>query len=637
MRSLAMQLAVLLALLVVVRADIIPFQNCSTTPSHIQVSSVTMTPFPAQAGSTTQLNITGALNQPVADGTFSMTIVFMGAPVYNKTGKVCEMGWFSCPAPQGPITLIANFSLPSFIPQGDFGISANLTAPDGSSLLCISFVMPVRRPKDAGDSIAATDFSAAWWEEQVRKSGANVGIAFSSAPAPSGPEPSAKPSDHTKISINDDTTSESAEASTPPAEGAAEASQAVSEATEAPAESTEASASPSEGTETVAEAAAPSEATEATAVAEESTAAPSEAASEAVEAPSSEEAAAPAPASAEEAEASTEDVSLSIPAAELSERPVPTIPSPKGSKGKARSTAHLVKQAKALEEEFDSIAAEVDQAANDLEHHGQKQPHVTLLVSEDAAQDGMVALPMIIKQVQEALGKGDAYLLPSSPANTVTIPLRPAATDAAPSSSGTQWPWSHDWELGDVEWTTLDKEAADTSHKKLAEIHHRYANEEDAPRPSKKKKSKARVEEPSHITFPFAFVNSDDSSTTNVEADTADSDHGVNYFLPNLVHALSRVGHDHEDQEVEVEPQQHGFEREQRHFERDDRVLPVVAGQEDQSLRDYFQQAYGQIADVLSLPSNNHFTVSDHNSGHGQEDNPHGLAFPFPPSFRFVQ
>lgn len=119
-------------------------------------------PFPTP-GRNMHTIIIGTSPVAIPSGTFTVSVYFHGFRVWTTNADVCPVLTPTCPAPAGPVSIIADMKLPTLAPRGRYTLKMSFTAPgpDGAAveLMCIGveFAMEAGQPLRGVYSIAGPD------------------------------------------------------------------------------------------------------------------------------------------------------------------------------------------------------------------------------------------------------------------------------------------------------------------------------------------------------------------------------------------------------------------------------------------------------------------------------------------------
>nr|QOL01253.1 putative extracellular protein TR9_058 [Trebouxia lynnae] len=123
------------------------------------VSHVSLTPDPPQAGDTIKFSIDAESKIDVAEGSVAIAVAFRGLPVYSETKDLCERT--TCPVAKGPLNLSYDEYLPPIVPPGPYVVTISVTSGDATEvadqLLCLEVDFDIAPPgaRDVLDDISA--------------------------------------------------------------------------------------------------------------------------------------------------------------------------------------------------------------------------------------------------------------------------------------------------------------------------------------------------------------------------------------------------------------------------------------------------------------------------------------------------
>ncbi|KYQ91618.1 hypothetical protein DLAC_07388 [Tieghemostelium lacteum] len=112
---------------------------CNDTPSkYLEISNVTVEPYPLVPGHNVTLQIQGKLIKPIEHGSVRITGKYLFIRVINEQLDICSKD-LECPIPIGPFVFSYSSSLPPWLPSGKF--YGEISAKDGSSesITCVNF------------------------------------------------------------------------------------------------------------------------------------------------------------------------------------------------------------------------------------------------------------------------------------------------------------------------------------------------------------------------------------------------------------------------------------------------------------------------------------------------------------------
>jgi len=105
----------LLALAAVALASPVPFTPCSSSPYHITVTSIDVTPNPPQKGQPVKVTVTGNLNEVVSSGVYTIDAYYSGIKILTQSGDLCTLDPnFKCPIQPGSGITVADVR-PTFL------------------------------------------------------------------------------------------------------------------------------------------------------------------------------------------------------------------------------------------------------------------------------------------------------------------------------------------------------------------------------------------------------------------------------------------------------------------------------------------------------------------------------------------
>ena len=127
-----------LAVIAIAAADTIPTDNCGDASDPLQLTSVSVSPFPLKAGANLTVSINGNLVTDVTGGSYSVNVKYMGIDLINQSGDLCTVDpKFPCPLTHGPFSITeSNIALPSDAPAGQYDVTINATDKAGKRIAC---------------------------------------------------------------------------------------------------------------------------------------------------------------------------------------------------------------------------------------------------------------------------------------------------------------------------------------------------------------------------------------------------------------------------------------------------------------------------------------------------------------------
>ncbi|KAL3151626.1 hypothetical protein ABBQ38_012617 [Trebouxia sp. C0009 RCD-2024] len=142
------------------RASAFEWKTCADT-GKADVTHVSLSPDPPQAGDTIKFSIDAESKIEVAEGSVAVAVAFRGLPVYSETKDLCERT--SCPVGKGPLNLSYDEYLPPIVPPGPYVVTISVTSgpPEAAAttdqLLCLEVDFDISPPgaRDVLEDITA--------------------------------------------------------------------------------------------------------------------------------------------------------------------------------------------------------------------------------------------------------------------------------------------------------------------------------------------------------------------------------------------------------------------------------------------------------------------------------------------------
>lgn len=141
-------------------ASAFEWKTCADT-GKADVTHVSLSPDPPQAGDTIKFSIDAESKIEVAEGSVAVAVAFRGLPVYSETKDLCERT--SCPVGKGPLNLSYDEYLPPIVPPGPYVVTISVTSgpPEAAAttdqLLCLEVDFDISPPgaRDVLEDITA--------------------------------------------------------------------------------------------------------------------------------------------------------------------------------------------------------------------------------------------------------------------------------------------------------------------------------------------------------------------------------------------------------------------------------------------------------------------------------------------------
>lgn len=116
-----------------------------------------MAPIPAVANSNLTITVVGLLDKPLTSGFVQFEGYYLGLPVLNKSGSLCDSTFIKCPVRPGAFNLTLSTYLPPNFPAGDFIVKMTAIDQDQEELWCMSFEIFIPGSEDTMDDGALFD------------------------------------------------------------------------------------------------------------------------------------------------------------------------------------------------------------------------------------------------------------------------------------------------------------------------------------------------------------------------------------------------------------------------------------------------------------------------------------------------
>eukprot|EP00026_Physarum_polycephalum_P022103 Phypoly_transcript_25889.p1 GENE.Phypoly_transcript_25889~~Phypoly_transcript_25889.p1 ORF type:complete len:161 (+),score=8.56 Phypoly_transcript_25889:72-485(+) len=110
--------------------------NCGDSADKLQIATVAIATVPTSQGENVTFRIVGTLSETLTGGSLSVSVTFLGIPVYSETDNLCTLQ--SCPITQGAYDHTFSVASPVKVPGAT--ISAHVTAEDQTNapVLCVN-------------------------------------------------------------------------------------------------------------------------------------------------------------------------------------------------------------------------------------------------------------------------------------------------------------------------------------------------------------------------------------------------------------------------------------------------------------------------------------------------------------------
>lgn len=126
-----------------------PFTNCGTSSDKLSIQSMSVSPSPLVAGNAFSVNFQGQLSEDLTGGKVSVSVKFIGIPVFSKTYDLCELvaqGGQSCPVKAGGLSISKSENFPSQAPAGSYTGQVTVTDQSGAEVTCVKFALTIAKP-----------------------------------------------------------------------------------------------------------------------------------------------------------------------------------------------------------------------------------------------------------------------------------------------------------------------------------------------------------------------------------------------------------------------------------------------------------------------------------------------------------
>jgi hypothetical protein len=110
---------------------------------------MSVSPSPLVAGNPFSVNFQGQLSESLTGGKVSVSVKFIGIPVFSKTYDLCqlvEQGGQSCPVSAGPLSISKSENFPSQAPAGSYTGQVTVTDQNGAEVTCVKFALTIAKP-----------------------------------------------------------------------------------------------------------------------------------------------------------------------------------------------------------------------------------------------------------------------------------------------------------------------------------------------------------------------------------------------------------------------------------------------------------------------------------------------------------
>ncbi|KDD74907.1 hypothetical protein H632_c996p1 [Helicosporidium sp. ATCC 50920] len=140
-----------LAIVCLCVAHALDWEDCGDAENAFAVSSVDLTPNPVNRGTKAHFAINGNSTLNVDAGSISMTVRYLGFPIWYQTDNLCEKT--TCPVQPGEVEIIFDQLFPKFTPTGSYSLTLQGSNGD-QGLFCIK----------ASFEVVSASLADAMWE-----------------------------------------------------------------------------------------------------------------------------------------------------------------------------------------------------------------------------------------------------------------------------------------------------------------------------------------------------------------------------------------------------------------------------------------------------------------------------------------
>jgi len=113
----------------------VPFTDCGAPGDVLNITTLTASVWPPQAGTALTLNGAATLSEAVTGGTFEATVSYLGIQLIDKKGDLSSV--IALPKGPGPSSISKTVTLPGALPSGSYAIHATGSDQNGKSLGCV--------------------------------------------------------------------------------------------------------------------------------------------------------------------------------------------------------------------------------------------------------------------------------------------------------------------------------------------------------------------------------------------------------------------------------------------------------------------------------------------------------------------
>lgn len=116
---------------------------CNATLPAFNITNVQLTPLDPVPGRDLNCTLIGVSSKEIANATLSVSVYYMGIPVYNSKGQLCNpddpgVVPTGCPITLGNVVIINKGPMPDFAPPGSYSMRMVAhEAADGAELMCV--------------------------------------------------------------------------------------------------------------------------------------------------------------------------------------------------------------------------------------------------------------------------------------------------------------------------------------------------------------------------------------------------------------------------------------------------------------------------------------------------------------------
>jgi len=116
------------------------WQNCGDASYKLEVTDMTLLPYPPVPGKNVTATIKGRLEEQVTGGDWQTKIYYGPLPGPSSSGKICDaLTDCKCPCGPGDLTVVQHIAIPTVAPKGNYKGTFTATDQAIKPFACVSF------------------------------------------------------------------------------------------------------------------------------------------------------------------------------------------------------------------------------------------------------------------------------------------------------------------------------------------------------------------------------------------------------------------------------------------------------------------------------------------------------------------